>query len=80
MTEIEQRVREVIASVLPRAELAFTVELESPLRGVGFDSLALMELIANLELVFNITVLEEDLDQYTFLTTAEVMHYVAAKT
>jgi acyl carrier protein len=80
MTELEQRVREVIASVLPRAELALTVALETPLRSVGFDSLALMELIANLELAFDLTVLEEDLDRYTFRTTAEILHYVAAKT
>jgi|HubBroStandDraft_6_1064221.scaffolds.fasta_scaffold242809_2 acyl carrier protein len=77
--ELEQRVRQLVASVLPRPDLAYTVELDSPLRGIGFDSLAFMELIANLEVAFDVRMLEEDLDQYSFRTTSEIMHYVAAK-
>jgi acyl carrier protein len=77
--ELEQRVRQLVASVLPRPDLAYTVELDLPLRGIGFDSLAFMELIANLEVAFDVRMLEEDLDQYSFRTTSEIMHYVAAK-
>lgn len=76
---LEQQVREVVASVLPRPDLAYTVELDSPLAGIGFDSLAFMQLVANLETAFNVQMLEEDLDQYSFRTTSEIMHYVAVK-
>lgn len=77
---LEQRVRELVASVLPRTDLAYTVELDAPLRTVGFDSLAMMGLITNMELTFDIRVLEEDLDRYAFQTVSDVLHYVAAKT
>jgi acyl carrier protein len=77
--ELEQRVRQLIASVLPRPDLAYNAELDSPLRGIGFDSLAFMELIANLEVAFDVRMLEEDLDHYSFRTTSEIMRYIAAK-
>jgi acyl carrier protein len=78
--DLEQRVRSVVASVVPRGDLAYAIEMGSPLRSIGFDSLAFMELIARLELTFNIQVLEQDLDQYRFSTVSEIMHYVATKT
>jgi acyl carrier protein len=77
---LEQRVRELVASVLPRTDLAYTVALDLPLRTVGFDSLAFMGLITNMELQFDIRVLEEDLDRYAFQTMSDVLFYVAAKT
>jgi acyl carrier protein len=77
--ELERRVRQLVASALPRPDLAYTVEADSPLRGIGFDSLAFMELIANLELAFDLQMREEDLDLYSFRTTSEIMYYIAAK-
>lgn len=76
---LEQRVREVVAPALPRADLAYTIEADAPLRNVGFDSLGLMGLIANLELEFNIQVAEDDLDNYSFQTIAGILHYVTVK-
>lgn len=75
----ETRLREVLASLLPRANAAERIGAGEALRDAGLDSFRTLELISALEAEFDIRVDEDDLRDEYFATLGGLLSLLAAK-
>ncbi len=74
---LEDRLRELLASILPRREVAHTLDAMAGLREAGLDSFRLMQLISDLEDTFHITLGDDDLVDHNFSTLAALRDFIS---
>ena len=75
----EPLLRGILASALPRPELAETLAVDGALSDHGIDSLGLLQVIAGLESTFGIKVEDEDLEDRNFASLASLSSWLDIK-
>jgi acyl carrier protein len=74
------RLRAVLAEVLPRTGIVNRLNLDDPLRGAGMDSMRMVMLISLLQEEFGFVVDEDDLREENFASLRALAAFVERKT
>jgi len=73
------RLREILAEIMPRTGIASRLGPDDSLRAAGMDSMRMVMLISALQEQFNVIVEEEDLRDDNFASLSALASFVAAK-
>jgi acyl carrier protein len=77
---LAERLRAILAEVLPRAGTADRLELDDSLRAAGLDSMRMVMLISLLQEEFGFTVEEDDLREENFASVRALAAFIESKT
>jgi acyl carrier protein len=75
--EIEEKLRQGIASITARDKSSLAVEI--PLHEMGIDSLSFVEILVFIEKTFNLRLIELDLTKKDLETIRALASFIAAK-
>lgn len=76
---VEQKLRRLLADVMPRAEATLHLPATTNLRELGLDSFGLMQLLSELDHSFDITLDEDDLQDSHFESIATITAFIINK-